>query len=75
MGDAFGWMVGLIFGVLLMSAVNTAIVAVIGVIYMMALDGEFPRPLTKLNRHGVPIGPLVLAALLPVIILARHQRF
>jgi len=34
----------MIFGVLLLSAVNTAIVAVIGVFYMMSLDGEFPRP-------------------------------
>jgi amino acid transporter len=44
-GSVFGWIVGLVFGVLLLSAVNTAIVAVIGVMYMMALDGEFPRPL------------------------------
>ncbi|MEO8353710.1 MAG: APC family permease, partial [Chthoniobacteraceae bacterium] len=74
-GDAFGWIVGLVFGVLLLSAVNTAIVAVIGVIYMMALDGEFPRPLTKLNRHGVPVGPLILAAFLPVVILLGTQDF
>ncbi len=41
-GPIFGWIVGLVFGVLLLSAVNTAIIAVIGVFYMMALDGEFP---------------------------------
>ena len=46
--------VGMVFGLLLLSAVNTAIVAMIGVIYMMARDGEMPRPFTKLNRHGVP---------------------
>lgn len=33
--------VGIIFGVLLLSAMNTAVVAVIGVFYIMALDGVF----------------------------------
>jgi amino acid transporter/nucleotide-binding universal stress UspA family protein len=74
-GPIFGWIVGLVFGVLLLSAVNTAIIAVIGVLYMMALDGEFPRPLTKLNRYGVPTVPLILAALLPVLILTITRDF
>ena len=74
-GSVFGWIVGLVFGVLLLSAVNTAIVAVIGVFYMMALDGEFPRRLIKLNRYGVPTVPLILAAVLPVLILAITKDF
>ena len=74
-GSIFGWIVGIVFGVLLLSAVNTAVVAVIGVIYMMALDGEFPRPLTRLNRFGVPSIPLVLGALLPIVILAITNDF
>lgn len=74
-GKMFGWIVGIVFGVLLLSAVNTAIVAVIGVIYMMALDGEFPRQLTRLNRYGVPTVPLILSAVLPVLILAITQDF
>ncbi|HSI13702.1 MAG TPA: universal stress protein [Chthoniobacter sp.] len=74
-GKMFGLIVGIVFGVLLLSAVNTAIVAVIGVIYMMALDGEFPRQLTKLNRYGVPTVPLILSAALPVLILAITQDF
>src|SRR6266480_3412073 len=41
-GDAFSLFVGAVFGLLLISAVNTAIVALIGVIYMMAQDGEMP---------------------------------
>ncbi len=68
-GVVIGVVVGVVFGVLLLSAVNTAIVAVIGVFYMMALDGEFPRPLIRLNRYGVPTIPLILATLLPVLIL------
>ena len=74
-GPVFGWIVGLVFGVLLLSAVNTSIIAVIGVIYMMALDGEFPRPLTKLNRYGVPTIPLIVASVLPVLILMITRDF
>lgn len=69
-GEMIGLVVGLVFGVLLLSAVNTAMVAVIGVFYMMAQDGEFPRSFTKLNSHGVPKVPLVLAAVLPIAILS-----
>lgn len=74
-GNVFGAIVGLVFGVLLVSAVNTAIIAVIGVLYMMALDGEFPRPLTKLNRYGVPSGPLLVGAVFPVLILMVIKDF
>src|SRR5439155_12466970 len=41
----FGLLVGAVFGLLLCSAVNTAVVALIGVVYMMAQDGEMPREL------------------------------
>ncbi len=74
-GSAFGMVVGIVFGVLLLSAVNTSIVALIGVFYMMALDGEFPRPMTKLNRYGVPTLPLFFSAALPVLILALTKDF
>lgn len=69
-GEIFAGWVGLVFGVLLLSAVNTALNAVIGVIYMMSQDGDLPRPLTRLNRHGVPILPLVAGTVLPIGILA-----
>ena len=55
------WIVGIVFGLLLLSAVNTAIVALIGVLYMMAQDGEMPRQFARLNRHGVPRIPLLIA--------------
>lgn len=72
-GAAFGIVVGIVFGVLLLSAVNTAIMAVIGVIFMMAQDGDFPRQFSRLNRNGVPAIPLLVAAILPVIILFLFQ--
>lgn len=68
-GHVVAVVVGTVFGVLLLSAVNTAINAVIGVMYMLGQDGEMPRSLTRLNRHGVPVIPLALASMLPVVIL------
>ena len=74
-GQVFGLIVGLVFGLLLCSAVNTATVALIGVIYMMAQDGELPRQLARLNRHGVPRIPLFVAIAIPILILAVTDKF
>jgi amino acid transporter/nucleotide-binding universal stress UspA family protein len=74
-GDAFGLVVGVVFGLLLFSAVNTAVVALIGVIYMMAQDGEMPRQLARLNRHGVPRLPLFVAVAIPILVLAVTPKF
>ncbi|MEP7072073.1 MAG: universal stress protein [Verrucomicrobiota bacterium] len=74
-GEAFGLIVGIVFGLLLFSAVNTAIVALIGVMYMMAQDGEMPRQLSRLNRHGVPQIPLLVATGIPILILAVTKNF
>src|SRR5882724_2608362 len=52
-GQAFGWIVGIVFLLLLLSAANTAIVAMIGLLYMTARDGEMPPHFKRLNRHGV----------------------
>ncbi len=68
-GQAFGWFVGISFALLLFSAVNTAVAAMIGVTFMMANDNEMPRSFTRLNRHGVPLIPLLIAVGLPVVIL------
>jgi amino acid transporter len=71
----FGVVVGVVYGVLLLSAVNTAILATVGVVFMMAQDGELPRQLTRLNRYGVPLIPLVAATLLPIAIVAITADF
>jgi nucleotide-binding universal stress UspA family protein len=55
--------------------VNTAVVALIGVIYMMAQDGEMPRQLARLNPHGVPQVPLFIAVGVPIVILAVTKQF
>ncbi len=74
-GSVLGIVVGVVFGLLLFSAVNTAVVALIGVIYMMAQDGEMPRQLARLNRHGVPFIPLLVAIGIPILVLAVTKEF
>ena len=74
-GHVLSIIVGIVFGLLLISAVNTAIVALIGVVYMMAQDGEMPRPLAKLNPHGVPFIPLIAAVAIPIVVLAVTKDF
>ena len=56
-------------------AVNTAIVALIGVIYMMAQDGEMPPQFARLNKHGVPFIPLAIAVGIPILVLAVTREF
>jgi amino acid transporter/nucleotide-binding universal stress UspA family protein len=74
-GQIFGWIVGIVFCLLLLSAANTAIVAMIGLLYMMSRDGEMPRQFRRLNGHGVPMWPLFIAAGLPVIVLLFAANF
>ena len=68
-GNVFGWCVGIVIALLLLSAVNTAIAALIGLLYMLARDGEMPRQFNLLNRHGVPKLPLYTAVLMPCAVL------
>src|SRR5438067_10429377 len=74
-GQIFGWIVGIVFFFLLLSAANTAIVAMIGLLYMMARDREMPRQFKRLNRHGVPTWPLAIAIGLPAVVLLFAANF
>jgi amino acid transporter len=74
-GAIVGWIVGIVFLLLLLSAANTAIVAMIGLLYMTARDGEMPRQFKQLNRHGVPLYPLIIAVGLPGIVLLTATNF
>lgn len=64
-GHKLGLIIGVVVGLLLLSAVNTALSAMIGLIYMLARDGEMPKSFTKLNSQGVPWVPLLIALGLP----------
>jgi len=73
--QVLGAVIGLVVGLLLLSAVNTAVVALIGLTYMMARDGEMPKGLTRLNRYGVPSLPLIIAVVLPIVVVAMTSNF
>ncbi len=65
----FAWICGIVFGLLLLSAVNTAVMDMISIQYAMSRDTELPRFFGRLNRFGVPWLALIPAVLLPVIML------
>lgn len=74
-GQMLGWLVGIVFFLLLLSAANTAMVAMIGLLYMVARDREMPVQFTRLNRHGVPLIPLMIAIGLPIVVLIATANF
>lgn len=65
----FSVITGIIYGLLLISAVNTAIMAMVAVKYSMAHDKELPRSLLTLNYSGVPWVGLIVACALPMGLL------
>lgn len=64
-GHIAAWTVSIVFGVLLLSAVNTAIVALSGISFLMARDQEMPPIFAKLNPFGVPNAGLLFAIVIP----------
>jgi amino acid transporter len=68
-GKIFGIVISVVFCLLLLSAVNTAIGALIGIQYLLSRDGEVPRGLQKLNPFGVPVVPMVIATLIPLVLV------
>ncbi|MEE8170480.1 MAG: amino acid permease, partial [Phycisphaerae bacterium] len=59
----------IVFGLLLLSAVNTAIAGMISVQYAMARDEEMPAAFTRLNIFGVPWVALATACGVCTILL------
>jgi len=68
-GNVMGWISGIVFGLLLFSAANTAIMAMVSVLYSLAQDRELPRALTRLNYSGVPWAALLIACAVPAALL------
>lgn len=68
-GQWFGYVSSIFFAALLLSAVNTAIVALNSLLYVMSHDGQFPRSFQRLNKFGVPVIPLYIVGLAPVLVL------
>lgn len=68
-GMIFGFIVGLTLAILLLSAVNTAIIALSSLLFVMARDGEVPSSFQKMNSYGMPHYSLILATLAPAAVL------
>ncbi|MGO8701307.1 MAG: universal stress protein [Limisphaerales bacterium] len=68
-GHIAGWVVSGVFGFLLLSAVNTAIVALIGISFLMSRDGELPAQFQRLNQFGVPNLGLIVATTIPAFLV------
>ncbi|MFT5424078.1 MAG: amino acid transporter/nucleotide-binding universal stress UspA family protein [Phycisphaerales bacterium] len=72
-GSTLGMVAGITFGLLLLSATNTAVMAMVSVLFAMAQDKELPKPLTKLNYSGVPWMGLVVAVVIPAAVITFEQ--
>ncbi len=67
--NPFSSTIGVVLGGLLLSATNTAIVALVSVLYLMAKDGELPQPFSMLNRYGVPWILMLIAIIAPILVI------
>ena len=68
-GHVAGAAVSLVFACLLLSAVNTAIVDLIAIQFLMSRDRELPGVFQKLNSFGVPNLAVVVATVIPAILV------
>ena len=72
-GPWYGGVISIIFGCLLLSAGNTAIMGLVSIQFALAKDRELPPAFAKLNRFGMPSLALIIATLLPIIVLAVEK--
>jgi len=72
-GTIFGTIAGITFGLLLLSATNTAVMAMVSVFFAMAQDDELPKSLTKLNYSGVPWIGLIVSVIIPAVVILVEQ--
>ena len=68
-GHAFGFVISIVFGLLLLSAVNTAIVDLITIEFLMSRDREIPKVFQRLNRWGVPGFGMAFATIVPMVLV------
>jgi amino acid transporter len=68
-GTILGFLVSIVVALILLSAVNTALVGLSSLLFVMSRDGELPLSFQQLNRFGVPIYSLISAFILPIGIL------
>ena len=69
LGHIFAFIVSIVFGLLLLSAVNTAIVDLIAIQFLMSRDRELPKLFQRLNKWGVPSAGMLLATIVPMVLV------
>src|SRR6266849_8501959 len=69
LGHTFGFIVSIVFALLLLSAVNTAIVDLIMIQFLMSRDREVPTIFQRLNKWGVPSFGMLLATIVPMLLV------
>ncbi|HOW58402.1 MAG TPA: universal stress protein [Candidatus Omnitrophota bacterium] len=72
-GPWYGTLISIIFGFLLLSAGNTAIMGLVSIQFTMAKDRELPPIFSKLNRFGMPWLALIVATLVPIVVLVVEK--
>ena len=68
-GHVFGVVVSIVFALLLLSAVNTAIVDLIMIQFLMSRDRELPAVFHRMNKWGVPSLGALIATLVPMALV------
>jgi nucleotide-binding universal stress UspA family protein len=68
-GPAFASIAAIVFALLLLSAVNTAVTDLVSIQFMMSRDKELPQPFGGLNRWGMPVLPLIMGTIAPIIVV------
>lgn len=68
-GPWLGVLISVVFGFLLLSAGNTAIMGLVSIQFALAKDRELPPVFAKLNRYGMPTLALIVATLVPIVVL------
>jgi amino acid transporter/nucleotide-binding universal stress UspA family protein len=69
LGHIFGLIVSVVFALLLLSAVNTAIVDLIMIQFLMSRDREIPKIFQRLNNWGVPGAGMAIATIVPMALV------
>jgi amino acid transporter/nucleotide-binding universal stress UspA family protein len=68
-GHIAAWTVSILFAFLLLSAVNTAIVDLIMIQFLMGRDRELPPIFQQLNKFGVPNAGMLVATIVPALLV------
>jgi nucleotide-binding universal stress UspA family protein len=65
----FATIASVVFAALLLSAVNTALADLVSIQFMLSRDKELPHLFGGLNRFGMPVVPLLIAAVVPAAVV------